>query len=139
MSSDSEDAPYRYRAGATPFFVALVKAQVVVPCVGCCSSGSRHCPQPVPSHYHQSCVGQAARGTRLLVQNRNYGLLASTGTDDQRSALPRSVGSPPFLGSEDEFFYHTSSRRYRLLSLNCWLNELRLIGALVLRVEVPFP
>ena len=34
MSSDSEDAPYRYRAGATPFFVALVKAQVVVPCVG---------------------------------------------------------------------------------------------------------
>src|ERR1017187_3895544 len=92
MSSDSEDAPYRYRAGATPFFVALVKAQVVVPCVGCCSSGSRHCPQPVPSHYHQSCVGQAARGTRLLVQNRNYGLLASTGTDDQRSALPRDLG-----------------------------------------------
>src|ERR1022692_1145375 len=30
LSSDSEHAPYRYLAGATPFFVVLAKAQVVV-------------------------------------------------------------------------------------------------------------
>src|ERR1035437_4844711 len=50
-----------------------------------------HSPQPFPAQDRQSCVGQADCRTRLLVQSRTYGLLASTGTDDQRSALPRDL------------------------------------------------
>src|SRR5450756_1968026 len=67
-------------AGRSPLCGAVAQAEVATP------------HNRSPAHDHQSCVGQAARRTRLLVQGRNYSLLAPTGTEGQRSALPRDLG-----------------------------------------------
>src|ERR1035437_2390869 len=66
---------------SSPLCAAVAQAEISLP-----TTGSQ-------DRIHQSCVGQADHRTKLLVQSRNYGLLAPTETDGQRSALPRDLGA----------------------------------------------